>query len=384
MMDGRRAWPDAAAAAAPMVPPTGPPAPAPARLVAPLRAQTFDGARRSGGRTRLEPVGAEARRGSGGAEAARIRESGAEPIELLRHSSSASSSDENNAEGSSSPAPTEDEEDDIASPVVAQSTLSPAPLATKVRAAAAGKGKCASTKKSTARGKKRAKSAKSKSPKKKRAKKVPPSLRYLNFPRPGEAVKEKPSSQYRGVGWRKNERKWAAKLRFDGRNRHLGSFDDEIDAARAYDTAARKHVATDRRHLNFPTEDEKLNEVPLSSYRGVFWHKVTRRWCVPPSSLLPRAVAVGGARRGRNRSIDPPPLLILLLRRRRRRRRRCPRLTPRRADLRLCSLAPRRQVRQDRDSAPVVPPRLLRRRGGSGEGVRLRCARVSWHAQAGG
>ena len=29
---------------------------------------------------------------------------------------------------------------------------------------------------------------------------------------------------------------------------------------------------------NFPTEDEKANEVPLSSYRGVFWHKVTRRW----------------------------------------------------------------------------------------------------------
>ena len=297
-----------------MVPATGPPAAAPVRRDAPLRAQTFDGARQGGelAAKRLDAVGAEARRGIAGSEAARIGENCADPTELLRQSSPASSSDENNAERSSSPAPTEDEEDDVAAPVVARSTLNPAPLAKKGRAAgSAAKGASAPTKKKSAgRGKKRSKAAKSKSPKKKRAKKVPPSLRYLNFPRPGEAVKEKPSSQYRGVGWRKNERKWAAKLRFDGRNRHLGSFDAEIDAARAYDTAARKHVATDRRHLNFPTEDEKLNEVPLSSYRGVFWHKVTRRWCVVPSfSLLSCTPSPSSA--SARRSIDPPPPPLL-------------------------------------------------------------------------
>lgn len=59
-------------------------------------------------------------------------------------------------------------------------------------------------------------------------------------------------SLYRGVCWVKRDRKWAARIS-DGKNGKvsLGNFNDEVDAARAYDRAARKlhgQFAT----LNFP------------------------------------------------------------------------------------------------------------------------------------
>lgn len=46
------------------------------------------------------------------------------------------------------------------------------------------------------------------------------------------------SSRFKGVTWHKGDKRWQASIKVDGRNRYLGSFRSEEDAARAYDAAA--------------------------------------------------------------------------------------------------------------------------------------------------
>lgn len=45
-------------------------------------------------------------------------------------------------------------------------------------------------------------------------------------------------SKFKGVSWDKSRRKWIAYIKKDYRNMHLGRFDSEIDASKAYDMAA--------------------------------------------------------------------------------------------------------------------------------------------------
>jgi len=57
-------------------------------------------------------------------------------------------------------------------------------------------------------------------------------------------------SKYKGVNWRKRVNKWRAAIGLDGKMRHLGLFESEEDAARAYDAAALEHFGEYSR-LNF-------------------------------------------------------------------------------------------------------------------------------------
>jgi len=48
------------------------------------------------------------------------------------------------------------------------------------------------------------------------------------------------SSKFKGVCWYKREKKWTARINKKGKRKHLGYYDDEIEAAQAYNEAAQK------------------------------------------------------------------------------------------------------------------------------------------------
>ena len=127
---------------------------------------------------------------------------------------------------------------------------------------------------------------------------------------PAEAAQATLASRYVGVYWAKRARRWRASIWHEGRNQHLGYFDEEQDAARAFDEVALR-LRGDQAHggayrggtqtwwLNFATEAQTAAAAetktavearasegealaaqreaagePTSRYVGVSWHKV--------------------------------------------------------------------------------------------------------------
>jgi hypothetical protein len=78
------------------------------------------------------------------------------------------------------------------------------------------------------------------------------------------------ASEFRGVGWRKNYRKWCAQIKIGGKMRHLGYFQaghpGEVDAALAFDAAVRALGSAGRA----TKASERTNfEVPGQGARGL-------------------------------------------------------------------------------------------------------------------
>jgi hypothetical protein len=59
------------------------------------------------------------------------------------------------------------------------------------------------------------------------------------------------SSKYKGVNWKKCKKKWQARIHVNGECKFIGYFKDEIQAAKAYDKAAKKYHG-EFASLNFP------------------------------------------------------------------------------------------------------------------------------------
>jgi len=62
------------------------------------------------------------------------------------------------------------------------------------------------------------------------------------------------TSGFIGVHWHKQNRKWHAQIRVNGRRKHLGYFTDKIEAARARDAAILAGPDAEFATLNFPSE----------------------------------------------------------------------------------------------------------------------------------
>lgn len=64
------------------------------------------------------------------------------------------------------------------------------------------------------------------------------------------------TSGFKGVYWQINRNKWNASITVNRSKTHIGTYDSKIDAAIAYDNAARDHFGEFAR-LNFPLEEEQ-------------------------------------------------------------------------------------------------------------------------------
>lgn len=100
------------------------------------------------------------------------------------------------------------------------------------------------------------------------------------------------SSKYKGVSWFKNLNKWVAKIRVNGKDKHLGYFVDEDKAAEAYNEAAKIYfgelgylnvIGEDNSAISITTKQNirvsrKPKKQTTSSYKGVHWRTERSKW----------------------------------------------------------------------------------------------------------
>jgi len=112
---------------------------------------------------------------------------------------------------------------------------------------------------------------------------IPPQNPTINaIPHQQYQAKEK-TSQYKGVYWHKNTRKWCAFVYLKGQTdqKYCGGFDNELDAAKKVNELCQtfgiplQNPGAVEMQLQVSPKNEKL-----SQYKGVTWHKHRNKWNV--------------------------------------------------------------------------------------------------------
>lgn len=116
------------------------------------------------------------------------------------------------------------------------------------------------------------------------------------------------SSRYKGVHWHSQRRAWRAAINHQGKNRHLGTFSVEEDAALAYDIAARElfgeyaalnlphltHLPAPQRRVKYPAAQDDLI-LTLKDRDGLPFAEIARRLDMPRTSVRRHYLALKGS-----------------------------------------------------------------------------------------
>lgn len=93
------------------------------------------------------------------------------------------------------------------------------------------------------------------------------------------------TSEFKGVSWHEHSKKWLARIKVDKRIHHLGMYESELHAARAYDIAAKKHHK-EYAYLNnvdasiIPVQAVKESAAKKSNQKGCYWDSHGEVWKV--------------------------------------------------------------------------------------------------------
>jgi len=93
--------------------------------------------------------------------------------------------------------------------------------------------------------------------------------RFTDYPSKHDIAPRNGTSKYRGVMWDKTCFEWRAKIKLQGKTKYIGLYQDEIDAAKAYDREAIR-ARGPKTILNFPTPGsgrrKRLNELDSKKF----------------------------------------------------------------------------------------------------------------------